>query len=159
MKKFIRLLAAAGLALAILLVVKRGGPPEASLADVKWGIPVNAAAFDPKSLAGKVVVVDEWGVNCPPCIAALPSLAQMAEEGKDKGLVVVGLECQGSTRDEILRVIRKAGVGYPILSGGRLPGETGELPYACVFDAAGKRVFNGNPHDEGFEKAIAKALR
>lgn len=133
--------------------------PDASLSDVKWGEVVNGVAFDKTALAGKVVVVEEWGVNCGPCIASLPELAKMAKSGEKKGLVVVGLERQQSTKDAILKVIEKAKVGYPIMSGGSAPGNTGGIPHACVFDTTGKLIFSGHPADEDFEKSVKKAMR
>ena len=133
--------------------------PDASLTDVKWGKPVNDAPFDEASLKGKVVVVEEWGVNCGPCIASLPDLAKMAKSGAKKGLVVVGLERQNSTKEDILKVLKSAKVEYPVMSGGSAPGATGGIPHVCVFDASGKLVYNGNPHDEEFERAVKKALR
>ncbi len=44
------------------------------------------------------------------------------------------------------------------MSGGSAPGGTGGIPHVCVFDVTGKLVYNGNPHDEEFEKAVKKAL-
>lgn len=32
-------------------------------------------------------------------------------------------------------------------------------PTVCVSDTSGKPVWNGNPHDEGFERAVKKELR
>lgn len=58
--------------------------PAAKLSDVQWGTKVNEAAFDSTALTGKVVVVEEWGVNCAPCIASLPELAKMAKSGEKK---------------------------------------------------------------------------
>lgn len=133
--------------------------PDASLADVRWGEMVNDAAFNKDELTGKVVVVEEWGVNCPPCIASLPDLAKMARSGEKKGLVVVGLERQNSTKEDILKVLKSARVEFPVMSGGSAPGATGGIPHVCVFDVTGKLVFNGNPHDEDFERAVKKALR
>lgn len=133
--------------------------PSGSLSDVKWGTPVNGAAFDQAALAGKVVVVEEWGVNCGPCIASLPGLAKMAKSGEKKGLVVVGLERQLSTKEAILKVLKEAKVEYPVMSGGSAPGNTGGIPHACVFDTTGKLVYSGHPHDEDFERAVKKALR
>lgn len=133
--------------------------PDASLSDVKWGEVVNGAAFDKDALTGKVVVVEEWGVNCPPCIASLPDLAKMARSGEKKGLVVVGLERQNSPKEEILKILKSARVEYPVMSGGSAPGSTGGIPHVCVFDTTGKLVFNGNPHDEDFERAVKKAMR
>lgn len=133
--------------------------PSASLTDVKWGTPVNEAPFNQAELTGKVVVVEEWGVNCPPCIASLPGLAKMAKSGEKKGLVVVGLERQNSAKEDILKVLKSARVEFPVLSGGSAPGNTGGIPHACVFDVTGKLVFSGSPHDEDFERAVKKAMR
>lgn len=136
--------------------------PTASLADVKWGKPVNVPAFDKDSLTGKVVVVEEWGVNCPECLAGLPKIAKLAKSGKDKGLIVVGLECQNGTKENILKILKSTRVEYPVLSGGSATGSSeGSLPYACVFDVNGKLVFHGSPseEEEEFESAVKKALR
>lgn len=133
--------------------------PAASLSDVRWGTLVNEAPFNKDELAGKVVVVEEWGVNCPPCIASLPELARMAKSGGKRGLVVVGLERQQSPKEAILKVLKSARVDYPVMSGGSAPGSTGGIPHVCVFDVTGKLVFNGTPHDEEFGRAVKKALR
>lgn len=133
--------------------------PSATLSDVRWGTDVTEAKLDKASLAGKVVVVEEWGVNCGPCIASLPALAKMAKSNEKKGLVVVGLERQNSSKEDILKVLKSARVEFPVMSGGSAPGSTGGIPHVCVFDVTGKLVFNGNPHDEDFERAVKKALR
>lgn len=133
--------------------------PDASLSNVRFGEPVNEVTFSKEDLAGKVVVVEEWGVNCPPCIASLPELARLAKANEKKGLVVVGLECQNGTKDQILKLLKDARVKYPVMSGGSAPGGTGTIPHACVFDTSGKLVWTGNPHDEEFERAVKKELR
>lgn len=133
--------------------------PNATLADVRFGEKVNDAPFDKDALAGKVVVVEEWGVNCGSCIQSLPHLAKMAKSGQKKGLVVVGLECQNSKKEDILKVLKTARVEYPVMAGGSAPGGTGGIPYACVFDTTGKLVWNGFPLDEEFERAVKKELR
>lgn len=133
--------------------------PDATLAEVRFGEVVNEAPFNKDELTGKVVVVEVWGVNCPPCIASLPELAKLAKTYEKKGLAVVGLECQGSKKEDILKVLKSAKVKYPVMAGGSAPGIKGGIPYACVFDRGGKLVWNGNPHDENFERAVKKELR
>lgn len=133
--------------------------PNASLADVRYGEVVNEVPFNKDELTGKVVVVEEWGVNCPPCLASLPNLAKLAKSNDKKGLVVVGLECQNSPKESILKILKSAKVAYPVMAGGSAPGGTGSIPHACVFDTTGKLVWTGNPHDENFERAVKKALR
>ena len=133
--------------------------PKAELSDVTWGKVVNGVPFDKEDLAGKVVVVEEWGVNCAVCLATMPALAKMAKTNEKSGLRVIGLECQGSSTAEILRFLKAAKVTYPIMSGGSAPGGSNELPYICVFDVDGKLVFSGSPEDEAFERAVKKALK
>ena len=133
--------------------------PNGSLSDVHYGTQVNDAPFSKEELAGKVVVVEEWGVNCPPCIASLPGMAKLAKSNEKKGLVVVGLECQGGSKEVILKLLKSAHVEYPVMAGGSAPGGTGSIPHVCVFDTTGKLVWIGNPHDDNFERAVKKQLR
>lgn len=133
--------------------------PDASLSDVRFGEVVNGVEFDETALEGKVVVVEEWGVKCGPCIASLPDMARLARSGAKKGLVVVGLEVQRSSKEDILKVLKSARVKYPVTSGISAPGGTGGIPHVCVFDTTGKLVWNGNPHDRDFKGAVKKALR
>lgn len=153
------LFAVSGLGLAKDKKEEAAAVPDASVSQVNWGTPVNDAPFNKEQLKGKVVVVEEWGVNCAPCIASLPDLAKMAKSGEKKGLVVVGLERQNSTKEAITKVIDAARVKYPIMSGGSVPAKSDGIPHACVFNAEGKLVWHGNPHDENFEREVKKALR
>lgn len=138
---------------------KEKSVPDASVSEVKWAEVVNDAAFDKDSLDGKVVVVEEWGVNCPPCIASLPELAKLAKRYEKKGLVVVGLERQGSTKEDILEVLKDAKVKYPVMAGGSGPVPSDGIPHAMVFGADGKLVWHGHPADGEFEKSVKDALK
>ncbi|MEP4078065.1 TlpA family protein disulfide reductase [Haloferula sp.] len=138
---------------------KKADVPDVSLDQVRWGEVVNDVEFDEGSLEGKVVVVEHWGVKCPPCIASLPDLAKMSKRYAKKGLVVVGLERQGSSKEEILDVIKKPRVKYAIMSGGNVPVKSNGIPHAAVFDHTGKLVWHGNPHDDEFEDSVKDALK
>jgi thiol-disulfide isomerase/thioredoxin len=133
--------------------------PDASIDQVRWTEVVNEAAFDQAGLAGKVVVVEEWGVNCPPCIASLPELAKLAKRYEKKGLVVVGLERQNSAKEDILKVLKKAKVKYPVMAGGSTPVPSDGIPHALVFGADGKLVWHGNPAADEFEDSVKDALK
>jgi len=109
-------------------------------------------------LKGKVVVVENWGVHCPPCIASLPHLAAMEKSNREKGLVVIGAESQGSSKDDIKPLIEKAGVEYTITEGAEGPLEVTSIPRAFVFDATGKLVYDGSPLAGTFEESVKKAL-
>jgi thiol-disulfide isomerase/thioredoxin len=48
---------------------------------------------------GKVVLVNLWATWCPPCIAEFPLLEKLADEYKDKGLVVLAVAGDENPRD------------------------------------------------------------
>lgn len=45
-----------------------------------------------ESFRGKPVLLDFWATWCGPCVAALPQLAQIYQEAKDKGLVLLTVD-------------------------------------------------------------------
>ncbi len=55
-----------------------------------------------KEFTGKVVLIDLWGINCGPCIAAMPGLQDLHKKYKDAGLCIVALERQAPTKAEAL---------------------------------------------------------
>ena len=52
-------------------------------------------------LAGKVVMIDQWGINCPPCRALLPAMQKLWNANKSKPFILVGAHCQGHKPDEV----------------------------------------------------------
>ena len=45
-----------------------------------------------ESFRGKTVLIDLWATWCAPCVAALPAMAKLAQEGKDKGLALIAID-------------------------------------------------------------------
>lgn len=133
--------------------------PNVNLSQVQWAEVVNDVAFDQGALEGKVVVIEQWGVNCPPCIASLPEMARLAKRYDDKGLVVVGLERQQSSKEAILKVLKPARVAYPVMAGGHVPVPGNGIPNVAVFGTDGKLVWHGHPANKDFEKSVKSALK
>ena len=110
-------------------------------------------------MRGKVVVIEHWGVKCPPCIALLPHLADLDKRNRKKGLVVIGAESQRHSKSDIEPLVKKNKINYTITSGARGPISFNGIPHAFVFDVDGKLIFEGNPGNEDFDRTIRKALR
>lgn len=134
-------------------------PSNHKLSDWKIGPVLFGEAPTEEAMRGKVVVIENWGVKCPPCIAMLPHLADFDKRYRDKGLLVIGAESQGHSKDDIQPLLKKAKVEYTITSGASGPVKISGIPHAFVFNVDGGLVFDGHPADEGFDRAIKKALR
>lgn len=130
-----------------------------TLADFKIGDLITGPEVKLDEIKGKAVVIENWGVNCGPCIASLPEMERMAKRNKEK-LVVIGAHCQEATDEKVKEVVKKYKLSYTIVKGNNAPSavSSGTIPHAYVFDAEGKLVFHGRPSDREFEKAVRKAM-
>jgi len=54
---------------------------------------------------GKVVVLNFWATWCPPCVDEMPSLVQLQQRFKDKGVVLIGvsLDVDGDAYHKFLK--------------------------------------------------------
>jgi len=51
-----------------------------------------------KNFKGKVVVLNFWATWCPPCVEEMPSLVQMQNELKDRGVTVLAVSMDDDAR-------------------------------------------------------------
>jgi len=110
-------------------------------------------------LKGKVVVVENWGVNCGPCVASLPHLAELDKKLRSKGLCIIGAESQNSSKEAIKPLLDKFKVEYAITAGASGPIAVTGIPRCFIFDGQGALVYDGFPSGPGFEKAIKESLK
>jgi thiol-disulfide isomerase/thioredoxin len=98
-----------------------------------------------ESFRGKPVLLDNWATWCSPCVAALPELARIYQDGKDKGLTLISVD-----RDEdagtAAEFLSKKGYAWPNYHDGsgeieKLIGPSG-IPRVLLIDASGKVVFD-----------------
>lgn len=127
-------------------------------ADIQLGRQLTGAKLSAADLAGKVVVVDFWGVNCAPCLAAMPGTAALNAELADFGLVVIGSHVQPGTPEQIKSVAASRGANFPITEQTRVTGgnDFQGIPHLMVFDHTGACVFRGDP--KGAEHAARLAV-
>lgn len=111
-------------------------------------------------LKGKVVMVDEWGVRCPPCRALLPRMEEIWKSFKSKPFVLIGSHRQGRQPEAVEELVKKNNLTYPIYERAGIEGEPsngGGIPFIYVVDAVGKIVYSGRSEREAVE-AVVNAL-
>ena len=111
-------------------------------------------------LAGKVVMVDQWGINCPPCRALLPAMQKLWNANKSKPFMLIGSHCQGRNPEKVKELVDANKLTYPIYEWAGLadpPSSGGGLPFMYVVDHRGKVVYSGRSHEEA-EAAVQKAI-
>jgi thiol-disulfide isomerase/thioredoxin len=137
-------------------------PPIHPAAWFDWDGP--AAAPAP---AGKVVLVDFWGITCGPCMAELPEVQAAADRfaGRSEDFVLIGLHNSGAPAEHGTLFARNRGLTYR-LAIDRPASEEGwvgatfqaygirphAVPAAAVIDRQGKVAFVG-PFREALRKA------
>lgn len=131
---------------------------EYKLSQWRFGKVMFGERFSKNDLKGKVVVVENWGVQCPPCVAAMPHLAELDREHRDEGLVIIGAEVQGHGKSDIEPIIEKAKVEFAITEGCEGPIEFNAIPRCHIFGRDGILVYDGSPGGAEFENALKTAL-
>ena len=112
-------------------------------------------------LAGKVVMIDQWGINCPPCRALLPAMQKLWNANKSKPFILVGAHCQGHKPDEVMALVNANKLTYPIYDFAGLaanePSSGGGLPFMYVVNHRGRVVYAGRDERAATE-AVVNAL-
>lgn len=147
------------LLLALVAFSQAAEKSDHKLSEWKLGKVLFGEKVTKDNMKGKVVVIEHWGVKCPPCIALLPHLAKLDKRHREEGLLIIGAESQGHSEEQIEPLLKKNKIDYSITSGASGPINFSGIPHAFVFDVEGKLIFNGNPSDDDFERAIKNALK
>jgi peroxiredoxin len=113
---------------------------------------------------GKAVLVNFWAVWCAPCKIEMPWFAEFRQKYAAQGFEVLGIATDDPSKDEMLKVIAKAGVNYPILSAdskvGDAFGGVDYLPESFYIGRDGKVIeeTSGLASKDEVEANIKKAL-
>jgi thiol-disulfide isomerase/thioredoxin len=75
-------------------LARLGKPAPAIAARDVDGKPVSLA-----ELKGRVVLVEFWATWCPPCVAAMPALNELARKYHDRGFVLLGINVDAMHED------------------------------------------------------------
>lgn len=138
---------------------KKAEVPDVNLSEFTLGETVSGDPVTPGDLRGKAVVLEFWGVNCGPCLAAMPGLEALYKRNRSKGFVIVGVHAQSASREEIKTVVKNRKVTFPIVENGNSPVPFDSIPRSFVFDAAGKLLYTGHPDSKDFDRAVRDAIK
>ncbi len=113
-------------------------------------------------LKGKVVVLNFWSVDCPPCLAEIKNLEAVYKKD-NKDVMFVGIATDRATAEETAKVLANNGGSYPLMvdEGNSTFGLYGirATPTTVVINPQGEVVtgHTGYASAEQIEELIAKA--
>lgn len=131
----------------------------AKLADFRISEIISGDKVELSKLQGKVVVLEFWGRNCGPCLAAMPTFNDLHRRYGKKGMQIIGVHAQGGTDEEVLSVVNRLKIKFPIAKGGSSPVSFSGIPHTFVFGVDGSLAFDGHPGAREFEKAVREQMK
>ena len=64
-----------------------------------------------QGLKGKVIFLEFFGHQCPPCLRSIPHLAKLQKKYKNK-LAIIGIEVQGYNQSQLRTFAKQKGINY-----------------------------------------------
>ena len=110
-----------------------------------------------KDLAGKVVMVDCWGVKCPPCRELLPRMQEIWTHFDQKKFVLIGSHCQGKQPEAVKELVDANKLTYPIYERFGLAEGTpsfNAIPFLYVVNHRGRVTYSGHDEREATEALV-----
>jgi thiol-disulfide isomerase/thioredoxin len=125
--------------LAVLAALAGCSPAQPELSYARGG----GASFE--DLQGQWLLINYWAEWCAPCRKEIPELNELHEQGEDYGLVVLGVNFDGLRGEELLAVMDRMDVQFPVLV--EDPRARWELPPPSVLPSTLVIDPNGDLHD------------
>ena len=100
-----------------------------------------------EDLKGKVVFLEYWGVNCPPCRASYPHLVELQKKYEKTGKFTVLASHVQEFSKKVTEFLSTEKVTFPVYQQFREPAAPcGDgIPHAALIDHTGKVVAEGYP--------------
>lgn len=128
-------------------------------AGIQPGDHVAGPMLTPDAIANRVVLLEFWGLNCPPCIRSMPLLEELHQTLGPHGLVVIGAHAQGGSAAELRPQVAKLGVSFTILDTASVEGGSDfqGIPHCMLFDHTGTCIYRGSPFNA--QEAVVAAVK
>jgi thiol-disulfide isomerase/thioredoxin len=110
------------------------------------------------ALKGRAILVDRWATWCGPCIASIPHLNEWHEKYEKKGLAIVGVTDEPSSK--VKPFMAEKGAKYVIATGVKGVYQNPSIPHAWLISPAGEVVWRGHPaslQDSAIEEQLRSA--
>ena len=118
---------------------------------------INGNKINTKSLAGKIIVLNFWFINCPPCRMEMPELSKLSDTYKSDNSIVF-LAIALDKKYDLEQLLKGARFGYTIIDNGRFITDQYHInsyPTNVIVDQNGKIYF----HSSGLSIATVHWLK
>jgi thiol-disulfide isomerase/thioredoxin len=76
---------------------------------------LSGGTYDLNRYRGKIVVINFWGVWCPPCRVETPQFGKIYDAYRDKGVTFVGVDIKDGSRSGSRSFLADNHVTYPVI--------------------------------------------
>ena len=116
-------------------------------ASIRPGALVSGPMLGTEAISNRVVLLEFWGLNCPPCIRSMPMLEELHTTLGPHGLVVIGAHAQGGSAAELKPQVAKLGVTFTILENASVEGgmDFQGIPHCMLFGRYQDAIWTGEP--------------
>jgi thiol-disulfide isomerase/thioredoxin len=90
---------------------------------------VNGTKVNLNQYQGRWLVVNYWATWCPPCIVEMPELQSFHDEHVDKGAMVIGINAEDISKQQLVTFLDDYFITYPnFVAGPTQQSELGLIP-------------------------------
>ena len=90
---------------------------------------VNGSKVNLNQYQGSWLVVNYWATWCPPCIVEMPELQSFHDEHVDKGAMVIGINAENISKQQLVTFLDDYFITYPnFVAGPTQQSELGLIP-------------------------------
>ena len=122
---------------------------------------INGNKINTKSLAGEIIVLNFWFINCPPCRMEMPELSKLSTTFKSDSSIVF-LAIALDKKHDIEQFLDGSGFGYTIIDNGKFITDQYRInsyPTNVIVDQNGKVYFHSSGLSIGTVYWLQKSIQ